>query len=108
MELLLMRDDQHRFSRRRFVERAALAAGSLGTMQLTRAAAAIADVKIGLYSITYGGVWYRGDALTVEQVIERARRFGYKGVEIDGKRPHSNPIDMPKTRCHQIRKMAND
>ena len=63
-------------------------------------------MKIGLYSITYGGVWYRGDALTVEQVIERAYKFGYQGVEIDGKRPHGNPLDMPPVRCRELRRMA--
>ena len=67
-----------------------------------------ADVKIGLYSITYGGVWYRGDALTVEQVIERAQKFGYQGVEIDGKRPHGNPLDMPAARCRELRRWAAD
>jgi sugar phosphate isomerase/epimerase len=67
-----------------------------------------ADVKIGLYSITYGGVWYRGDALSVEDVIGRAKRFGYDGVEIDGKRPHGNPLDMPKSRCRDLRKIATD
>lgn len=72
------------------------------------AATTTADVKLGLYSITYGGVWYRGDALTVEQVIGRAKKFGYQGVEIDGKRPHGNPLDMPKARCRTLRKMAND
>ncbi len=101
-----MRDDQ--LSRRRFVETAALAAGTLGSAQLSGASASKADVKNGLYSITYGGVWYRGDALTVEQVIERAREFGYQGVEIDGKRPHGNPLDMPKARCQQLRTFAND
>jgi sugar phosphate isomerase/epimerase len=101
-----MTDDQ--LSRRRFVETATLAAGALGTAQFSRASASPADVKIGLYSITYGGVWYRGDALTLEQVIERAVRFGYHGVEIDGKRPHGNPLDMPKARCQQLRKLAND
>ncbi len=65
-------------------------------------------MKIGLYSITYGGVWYRGDALTLEQVIERASKFGYQGVEVDGKRPHGNPLDMPPARCRQLRKMAGD
>ncbi len=67
-----------------------------------------AEVKIGLYSITYGGVWYSGGALTVEEVIVRAKRFGYDGVEIDGKRPHGNPLDMPKSRCRDLRKMATD
>jgi sugar phosphate isomerase/epimerase len=63
-------------------------------------------MKIGLYSITYLGVWYRGDALALEQVIERARVYGYEGVEIDGKRPHGNPLDMPRSRCQEIRKRA--
>lgn len=70
-------------------------------------AAPAAEVKVGLYSITYLGVWYRGKALTIEQVIERARQYGYQGVEIDGKRPHANPLDMPKTRCQQLRKLAD-
>jgi sugar phosphate isomerase/epimerase len=104
----MLRDDQNQLSRRGLVQTAALAAAGAATAGLNRAAATAADVKIGLYSITYGGVWYRGDALTTEQVIERAQKFGYQGVEIDGKRPHGNPLDMPKARCRQLRKMASD
>jgi sugar phosphate isomerase/epimerase len=103
-----MKDDRNQLTRRGFVQTAALAASGLGAADLARAASPASDVKIGLYSITYGGVWYRGDALTVEQVIGRAKRFGYLGVEIDGKRPHGNPLDMPKARCQMLRKMAND
>lgn len=88
-------------TRRNFVQ-AAVAAGAISHARAANAA----EIKIGLYSITYGGVWYRGDALTVEQVIGRAKKFGYQGVEIDGKRPHGNPLDMPKSRCQQLRKMA--
>jgi sugar phosphate isomerase/epimerase len=65
-------------------------------------------MKLGLYSITYLGVWYRGRALTLEEVIERARRFGYAGVEIDGKRPHGNPTDLSTSRCHDLRRRAAD
>jgi len=65
-------------------------------------------MKVGLYSITYLGVWYRGSALTLEQVIERARRFGYEGVEVDGKRPHGNPLDLPAARCRELRLRAAD
>ena len=50
-------------------------------------------MKLGLYSITYLGVWYRGEALTLPELIKTAKRFGYDGVEIDGKRPHGNPLD---------------
>jgi len=63
-------------------------------------------MKIGLYSITYLGLWYRGPALSIEEVIERARRFGYDGIEIDGKRPHGNPSDMPRRRCLELRDRA--
>jgi sugar phosphate isomerase/epimerase len=89
-------------SRRLFVQ-STLAAGALSAAAVPRA-----HIKVGLYSITYGGVWYRGDALTVEQVIGRAKAFGYQGVEIDGKRPHGNPLDMPTDRCRQLRRLAAD
>jgi len=63
-------------------------------------------MKLGLYSITYLGVWYRGPALTIEQLIDRACEYGYAGIEIDGKRPHGNPLDMPAPRCHELRERA--
>jgi sugar phosphate isomerase/epimerase len=81
------------------------AAGVLG---LTGAKNPEGSLKVGLYSITYLGLWYRGDALTLEQVIERAKQFGYDGVEIDGKRPHGDPLDMPKDRCRRLRNLAGD
>ena len=81
--------------------------GALGAAELLRAAAA-AQVKVGLYSITYLGVWYRGGALTLEQVIDRAKQYGYDGVEVDGKRPHGNPLDWPKTRCQGLLRYAHD
>jgi sugar phosphate isomerase/epimerase len=65
-------------------------------------------MKVGLYSITYLGIWYRGPALTLEEVIDRARRFGYEGVEIDGKRPHGNPLDVPPARCLELQRKAHD
>ena len=65
-------------------------------------------MKTGLYSITYLGVWYRGRALTLEELIDRARSYGYDGVEIDGKRPHGNPLDLPTARCIELRKKAED
>jgi len=65
-------------------------------------------MKIGLYSITYLGLWYRGPALTIEDVIGRARAYGYDGIEIDGKRPHGNPLDLPAGRCRELRHRAGD
>ena len=64
-------------------------------------------MKIGLYSITYLGCWYRGEALTLPELIHMAKRFGYDGVEIDGKRPHGNPLDWPRHRCQELRAVAD-
>ena len=64
-------------------------------------------MKIGLYSITYLGCWYRGEALTLAELIGTARRFGYDGVEIDGKRPHGNPLDWLTKRCRELKRMAD-
>jgi sugar phosphate isomerase/epimerase len=63
-------------------------------------------MKLGLYSITYGGVWYKGRALTMEEVFDRAKRFGFQGVEIDGKRPHGFPLDWDADRRRTIRELA--
>jgi sugar phosphate isomerase/epimerase len=65
-------------------------------------------MKMGLYSITFLGIWYRGRALSLEEVIQRAKKYGYDGVEIDGKRPHGNPLDWPERRCRTLRAMADD
>ena len=95
-------------SRRDFAQAGALMAGALGTVRPAGAEKPTVGIKVGLYSITYLGVWYRGDALTLEQVIERAKEYGYQGVEIDGKRPHGDPLDMPRNRCRELRKYAQD
>ncbi len=63
-------------------------------------------MKLGLYSITYLGLWYRGEALPLPEMIARAREYGYDGIEIDGKRPHGNPLDWPTARCRELRSLA--
>jgi sugar phosphate isomerase/epimerase len=63
-------------------------------------------MKLGLYSITYLGLWYSGKELSLPQMIRRAKQYGYDGVEIDGKRPHGNPLDWPAARCRELRSLA--
>ncbi len=65
------------------------------------------NIKLGLYSITFLGVWYRGEALSLEEVVDRAAEYGYQGIEIDGKRPHGNPLDWPSSRCRELRSYAD-
>jgi sugar phosphate isomerase/epimerase len=98
-------------NRREFVGKTAvLTAGMLGTeafgLQNNPQKERNSKMKVGLYSITYLGIWYQGEALTLPEVIKAARKFGYDGVEIDGKRPHGNPLDWPKKRCQELRSLA--
>lgn len=63
-------------------------------------------LKVGLYTITYLGVWYRGNALTLEEAIGRAKKYGYDGLEVNGKRPHGHPLSLTRTHARELRKMA--
>ncbi len=63
-------------------------------------------MKIGLYSITYLGIWYKGGALTMPEFIAQAKNLGFSGVEIDGKRPHGNPMDLDAGARREIKQMA--
>jgi len=106
-----MSTDTTTLTRRNFARTAAMSASMVPAVQAgpTKSAAppkSEAGVKLGLYSITYLGVWYNGAALTVEEVIDRAKKFGYDGVEIDGKRPHGDPLDLSKYQCRTILRHA--
>ena len=35
------------------------------------------QIKLGLYSITYLGLWYREGALTLPELLKAVKRFGY-------------------------------
>jgi sugar phosphate isomerase/epimerase len=65
------------------------------------------SMKVGLYSITFLGVWFRGESPTMEEQIKLAKEYGYDGFEIDGKRPHGNPLDWPSRRCKEFRAFAD-
>jgi sugar phosphate isomerase/epimerase len=94
----------------RMTRRDLLSASALAPLAVsaTKGNAPLGDVRPALYSITYLGYWYRGDALPMEQLIQRAKQFGYEGLEIEGKRPHGCPLDWPKRRCAEFRKRVAD
>ncbi|MGQ9513685.1 MAG: sugar phosphate isomerase/epimerase family protein [Thermoproteota archaeon] len=62
-------------------------------------------MKVGLYSVTYSGAWYRGGALQLDEFIKRARTMGFDGVEIGAKRPHANPLDLDKDARRRLREL---
>ncbi len=59
-------------------------------------------IKLGLYSITYGGIWYEGSALSFEEFCKRAKDYGFDGVELDNKRPMGCPLDLDKRRREEM------
>jgi len=65
-------------------------------------------MKVGLYSISCSGAWFNDrPALTVEEFMDTAKKYGYDGVEIDLKRPHGSPLDLDAKRCREIRAYAD-
>lgn len=62
-----------------------------------------AKIKLGLYSISYGGIWYKGLALSFEELCKRAKEVGFEGIELDNKRPMGNPLDLDLKRRDAMR-----
>jgi sugar phosphate isomerase/epimerase len=60
-------------------------------------------MKVGLYSISYLGIWYDGPVLGFEDFVKRAKTCGYDGIELDGKRPHGNPMDLDRRTREKMR-----
>lgn len=65
-------------------------------------------MKIGLYSVTYRGVWYGGPALDVFSFAKLARQQGWEGVEYDCDRPHLAPMDFSKDDRKRLRDLCGE
>jgi len=65
-------------------------------------------MKIGLYSITYRGIWYRGEALDLISVMRLAKEQGWEGVELDAERPHAAPMDWSADGRKRLRDLAGE
>jgi sugar phosphate isomerase/epimerase len=57
-------------------------------------AAKAGKIKLGLYSVSYGGIWYKGSALSFDELCRHAKDSGFEGIELDNKRPMGNPMDL--------------
>ena len=100
--------------RRKFIETSGAAAGAamLGsvTPSVNTVSASAGDkpagkgkIKLGLYSISYGGIWYKGSALSFDELCKRAKEYGFEGIELDNKRPMGNPMDLDQRRREEMR-----
>ncbi|HAQ19443.1 MAG TPA: sugar phosphate isomerase [Prolixibacteraceae bacterium] len=99
--------------RRKFIETSGVAAGiaALGNVNTAFAGnpegskpahGGNSNIKLGLYSISYGGIWYEGSALSFEDFCKRAKDYGFDGVELDNKRPMGCPLDLDKRKKDEM------
>jgi sugar phosphate isomerase/epimerase len=65
-------------------------------------------MKLGLYSITYRGVWYKGEAIDVFKLVRLAKEQGWEGLELDAERPHAAPMDLSADDRKRLRDLAGD
>lgn len=65
-------------------------------------------MKFALLSVTYGGLFYKGEALSLEQQVHRARELGFDALAIEAKRPIASPLDLSKPDKDRLRKLAAD
>lgn len=63
-------------------------------------------MKFALLTVTYGGLFYKGQALSLEQQIHKAKQFGFDGLAIETKRPVASPLDLTKADRNRIKQIA--
>jgi sugar phosphate isomerase/epimerase len=59
-------------------------------------------MRLGLFSISYGGLWGQA-ALDVRSFVRKAATLGYDAVMLAGKRPHLSPLDFDSTTAAELR-----
>ena len=65
-------------------------------------------MRLAIKGVTYTGIWYDGPALTIPQIIGRAKKYGFAGVEIDSKRPQAFPLDVDEKARDEIRRKLDE
>jgi len=65
-------------------------------------------MKIGMYSITYRGVWYKGEAIDLFKLVRLAKKQGWEGLELDTERPHAAPMDLDADDRRRLRDLAGE
>jgi sugar phosphate isomerase/epimerase len=101
--------------RRKFIETSGIAAGAamlgnvtspvkpLSAVVPEQKAGKKGKIKLGLYSISYGGIWYKGKSLSFDELCKYAKEFGFEGIELDNKRPMGNPMDLDQRKKDDMR-----
>ena len=86
--------------------RAWLSVLAAGRISIAAGRSLRSSMKIGLYSITYRGVWYRGGPVDVFSLVRLAKEQGWEGLELDAERPHAAPMDLSADDRKRLRDLA--
>jgi sugar phosphate isomerase/epimerase len=65
-------------------------------------------MKFALLTVTYGGLFYKGAALSLEQQIRKAKELGFDALAIETKRPVASPLDLTKADRLRVKMLAAD
>jgi sugar phosphate isomerase/epimerase len=65
-------------------------------------------MKFALLTVTYGGLFYKGEALSLEQQIVKAKELGFDALSIETKRPVASPLDLTKSDRERIKNISAD
>jgi sugar phosphate isomerase/epimerase len=63
-------------------------------------------IKQSLDAVGYAGYFYQGRPLTLEEIIERAAKFGFDAVDVWPHRPIAFPMDVSKDRRKRLLDLA--
>jgi sugar phosphate isomerase/epimerase len=65
-------------------------------------------MKFALLTVSYSGLFYAGEALSVEQQIHKARALGFDALAIETKRPVASPLDLRPQDRARLKAVAAD
>ncbi|MEM3956812.1 MAG: sugar phosphate isomerase/epimerase family protein [Thermoproteota archaeon] len=63
-------------------------------------------IKTALFTVTYCGLWYKGEALSLKEQLEKAKELGFDGITIETKRPVALPCDLDRAARKEIVELA--
>jgi len=63
-------------------------------------------IKTALFTVTYCGLWYKGDALSLKEQIRKARELGFDGITVETKRPVALPCDLDRSVRKEVTELA--
>ncbi len=64
-------------------------------------------MKLALFTVTYGGVWYPGKALSLKEQVLKAKEMGFEGLSIETKRPVAFPLDLDENTRKEVKEFAD-